>query len=222
MYQSVHNTSPAKESSVQLYYSPFACSLASHITAREAGLPLDLEAVALATKRTASGADFLAVSPKGQVPTLRLDDGAILTENAAVLQYLADSVPASGLLPAPGSRERYRVLEWLNYVGTEIHKGCFYAMFSPDAPPEAKAWARGLLDKKLAYVASQLAGKAFVAADRFTIADAYLTWALTLAQKVGADLGAHAALGAYLQKMHARPAVQAAIAAEAAASQPSR
>jgi glutathione S-transferase len=207
---------------MQLYYSPFACSLASHITAREAGLPLELEAVALSSKRTASGADFLAVSPKGQVPTLRLDDGAILTENAAVLQYLADAAPAVGLLPAPGSRERYRVLEWLNYVGTEIHKGCFFAMFSPDAPPEAKAWARTLLDKKLAYVASQLEGKAFVAADRFTIADAYLTWALTLAQKVNADVGAHPALAAYLQRMHARPAVQAAIAAETEASQPAR
>jgi glutathione S-transferase len=206
---------------LQLYFAPFACSLASHITAREAGLPLDLEAVTLATKRTASGADFLAVSPKGQVPTLRLDDGAILTENAAVLQYLADAAPAAGLLPAPGSRERYRVLEWLNYVGTEIHKGCFYAMFAPDAPPEAKAWARGLLDKKLAYVSSQLGGRSFVASDRFTIADAYLTWALTLAQKVGADFRARPELGAYLEKMHARPAVQAALAAETAAAQPS-
>jgi glutathione S-transferase len=207
---------------MQLYFSPFACSLASHVTAREAGIPLDLEAVTLSTKRTASGADFLAVSPKGQVPALRLDDGAVLTENPAVLQYLADTAPGTGLLPAPGSRERYRVLEWVNYVGTEIHKGCYFAMFSPDAPPEAKAWARGLLDKKLAYVASQLEGRAFVATDRFTIADAYLTWALTLAQKVGADLGAHPALGAYLARMHARPAVQAAIAAETAASQPAR
>ncbi len=205
---------------MRLYFAPFACSLASHITAREAGLALDLEAVALATKRTASGADFLAVSAKGQVPALRLDDGAVLTENAAVLQYLADAAPAAGLLPAPGARERYRVLEWLNYVGTEIHKGCFFAMFSPDAPPEAKAWVRGLLDKKLAYVASQLEGKAFVATDRFTIADAYLTWALTLAQKAGANIGAHPALAAYLQSMLARPAVQAAIAAETAASQP--
>jgi len=205
---------------MQLYFSPFACSLASHICAREAGVPLDLQAVTLSTKRTASGADFFAVSPKGQVPALRLDDGAVLTENPAVLQYIADAAPGSGLLPAPGSRERYRVLEWVNYVGTEIHKGCFFAMFSPDAPPEAKTWARGLLDKKLAYVASQLEGKAFVAADRFTIADAYLTWALTLAQKVGANVGSHAALAAYLQRMHARPAVRAALAAESAASQP--
>ncbi len=207
---------------MQLYFSPFACSLASHITAREAGLPIDLQAVTLSTKRTAAGADFLAVSPKGQVPTLRLDDGSVLTENAAVLQFLADAAPGSGLLPAPGTRERYRVLEWLHYVGTEIHKGCFFAMFSPDAPPEAKAWARGLLDRKLAYVASQLEGLEFVVGDRFTIADAYLTWALTLAQRIGANVGDHAAIVAYLQRMHARPAVQAAIAAETAAAQPGR
>ena len=202
---------------MQLYFSPFACSLASHITAREAGVPIELEAVSLSTKRTASGGDFLAVSPKGQVPALRLDDGAVLTENAAVLQCIADAAPRSGLLPAPGSQERYRVLEWVHYVGTEIHKGCFYPMFAPDAPPEAKAWARGLLGKKLAHVATQLEGKPFAASDRFTIADAYLTWALTLAQRVGADLVAWPALAGYLQRMHARPAVLAAIAAESGA-----
>lgn len=207
---------------MQLYFSPFACSLASHITALEAGLPCELHAVTLSTKRTASGADLFAISPKGQVPTLCLDDGTVLTENAAVLQYLADAAPGSGLLPAPGARERYRVLEWLHYVGTEIHKGCFFAMFSPDAPPEAKAWARGLLDRKLGYVASQLEGREFVAADRFTVADAYLTWALTLAQKVGASVGGHEAIVAYLQRMHARPAVQAAIAAETATAQTGR
>jgi glutathione S-transferase len=203
---------------VKLYFSPFACSLASHITAREAGLPLDHEAVTLSTKRTASGGDFLAVSPKGQVPTLRLDDGEILTENAAVLQYLADAAPKAGLLPAPGSRERYRVLEWLNYVGTEIHKACFATMFTPDSPPEAKAWARAALDKKLGYVASRLEGRAFAVGDRFTIADAYLAWSLMLAQRVGASLAPAAA--SYLQGIQARPAVQAAVAAETAAAAP--
>jgi glutathione S-transferase len=202
---------------VKLYFSPFACSLASHITARETGLPLDLSAVTLSTKRTASGEDFLAISPKGQVPTLRLDDDSILTENSAVLQYLADAAPSASLLPPPGARERYRVLEWLSYVGTEVHKGCYFTMFSPDAPAEAKAWARGLLDKKLAYVAGQLEGRDFVAAERFTVADAYLTWALLLAQRVGADLGRHPAIGAYLARMQARPGVQAAVGAEMAA-----
>ncbi len=205
---------------MELYFSPFACSLASHITAREAGIQLGFTAVTLSTKRTADGADFFAISPKGQVPALRLDDGEILTEGPAVLQFLADREPAAGLLPAPGARERYRVLEWINYVGTELHKGCFAVMFTPDAPPEAKAWARGLLDKKLAYVASQLQGRTFIATDRFTIADAYLTWALMVCQRVGANLAAHPALGAYIERIQARPAVKAAIAAETAAMQP--
>ena len=200
---------------MKLYFSPFACSLATHIAAREAGLPLDLAAVTLSTKRTAAGEDFLAVSPKGQVPTLRLDDGSILTENQAVLQFVADSAPAAGLLPAPGSRDRYRVLEWLNYVGTELHKGCYATMFTPDSPQEAKAWARGALDKKLAYVGKQLEGRVFVVGDRFSIADAYLAWALMLAQRVGATLAPAAA--AYLEGIQKRPAVQAAIAAETAA-----
>jgi glutathione S-transferase len=203
---------------MELYFSPFACSLASHITAREAGIPLELTAVTLSTKRTASGADFLAVSPKGQVPALRLDDGSILTENPAVLQYLADAAPASGLLPAVGTPDRYRVLEWMNYVATEIHKGCFHPMFSPDAPAEAKAWARAQLDKKLAHVASQLEGRSFAVSDQYTIADSYLTWALTLAQKVGANVDGQPSLASYLQGMHARPAVREAIAAESSAA----
>jgi glutathione S-transferase len=204
---------------MELYFSPFACSLASHITAREAGIQLAFTAVTLSTKRTANGGDFLAVSPKGQVPVLRLDDGEILTEGPAVLQFLADREPTAGLIPAPGARERYRVLEWVNYVGTEIHKGCFSVMFTPDAPPEAKAWARGLLDKKLAYVASQLQGRTFIATDRFTIADAYLTWALMVCQRVDANLAAHPVLGAYIERIQARPAVKAAMAAEMAAMQ---
>ena len=203
---------------MQLFYSPFACSLASHITAREAGLSIDLIAVTLATKRTADGGDFLAIAPKGQVPALRIEGGAVLTEGPSVLQYLADAAPASGLLPAVGSEERYRVAEWVNYVGTEVHKLCFYLMFAPDSPAEAKAWGRGLLDKKLAYINSQLAGRPFVVGERFTIADAYLTWALTLCQKIGVSLDGLSAIGTYLTAMHARPAVQAAIAAEAAAA----
>jgi len=122
-------------------------------------------------------------------------------------------------MPAPGTPERYRVLEWLNFVGTEIHKGCFYAMFAPDAPAEAKAWARGLLEKKLADVASRLDGREFVATDGFTIADAYLTWALTICGKIGVDMNAYPAAAAYVERMHARPAVQAAIGAEMAAAQ---
>lgn len=201
---------------MQLYFSPFACSLATHIAAREAGLDLALTAVTLSTKRTATGDDYLAFAPKGQVPVLRLDDGSLMSEGPAILQYVADRTPSSRLLPPVGSRERYEALEWLNYVGTEIHKQCFYPMFSPDAPPEAKAWARGSLEKKLAHLETRLAGRNFVAGEHFTIADAYLTWALTLCTKIGVDLASYPALAAYLGRMHARPGVQAAIAAESA------
>lgn len=203
---------------MELFFSPFACSLATHITAREAGIPVDLTAVTLSSKRTAGGDDYLAVNPKGQVPALRLDEGAVMTEGAAILQYLADRSPDAGLLPALGTSERYAVIEWLAFVSTEIHKTCFYPMFSPDAPAEAKAWARGLLDGKIAFVAKRLEGREFVATDSFTIADAALTWALTLCGKIGVDLAAHPSAAGYLARMQSRPAVQQALAAEAEAA----
>lgn len=200
---------------MQLYFSPFACSLASHITLREAGLDADLIPVTLSTKQTATGDDFLAVSPKGQVPALRLDDGSVLTEGPAVLQYLADQNPASGLMPASGPN-RYAVLQWLNYVSTEIHKGCFAIMFNPTAPAEAKGWARGNIDAKLAYVDGQLAARTYLVGSQLTVADAYLTWALNLCGLVGVPLPEH--LQRYLDGIKERPAVQAALAAEAAAA----
>ena len=200
---------------MQLYFSPFACSLASHITLREAGLDADLVQVTLSTKKTAAGDDFLAISPKGQVPTLRLDDGSILTEGPAVVQYLADLNPASGLMPASG-RDRYLVLQWLNYISTEIHKGCFALMFNPSAPEEAKGWARGNIPVKLAYVDGQIGSRSFLVGDRFTVADAYLTWALNLCGLVGVELPAN--VQRYLDGIKARPAVQAALAAEGAAA----
>jgi len=200
---------------MQLYFAPFACSLASHITLREAGLQVDLVQVTLSTKTTADGDDFLAISPKGQVPTLRLDDGSILTEGPAVVQYLADLNPAAGLMPASG-RDRYLVLQWLNYVSTEIHKGCFGLMFNPAAPAEAKGWARGNIPAKLDYVDGQLGARDFLVGDHFTVADAYLSWALNLCGLVGVDLPAN--LQRYLDGIKARPAVQAALAAEGAAS----
>ena len=200
---------------MQLYFAPFACSLASHITLREAGLDVDLVQVTLSTKKTAAGDDFLAISPKGQVPTLRLDDGSILTEGPAVVQYLADLKPAAGLMPAAG-RDRYLVLQWLNYVSTEIHKGCFALMFHPAAPAEAKSWARGNIPGKLDYVDAQIGSRSFLVGDRFTVADAYLSWALNLCGLVGVELPAN--LQRYLDGIKARPAVQAALAAEGAAA----
>lgn len=205
---------------MELFFSPFACSLASHITACEGEVPLILSQVILSEKRTADGRDYLSISPKGQVPALRLEDGSLLTESAAVLQFLADRAPASGLLPPPGSRERYEVLEWISFVGTEIHKLCFYPMFAPDAPAEAKSWARALLDRRLAHVAARLDGRTHVVGHTFTIADAHLTWALTLCDKIGVNLAALPALADYLRRMHARPAVAEAIAKEAAVMRP--
>lgn len=199
---------------MELYFAPFACSLASHIAAREAGIALDLRQVALATKRLSDGGDYLAVSPKGYVPTLRLDDGSIMTENPVILQYLADRKPESGLLPPVGSRERYEVLEWVGYVSTEIHKGIYALIFSPASPEEAKAYGRSLAERKFPILAERLQGRDFVAGNRFTIADAYLTWALTIAPYAGIDLAAWPALVAYRDRMQARPNVQAAIAYE--------
>lgn len=201
---------------MQLYFSPFACSLASHVTAREAGLALDLVPVSLATKRTARGDDFLAVTPKGQVPALRLDDGTVLTEGPAILQYLADRNPGAGLLPPPGSPARYAVLEWVAYVSTEIHKACFALMFHPESPAEAKAWARTVLDRKLSWVASALGDRPVLVGERFTIADAYLGWALALCRRI--DVTLPPTLARYLDGIAARDAFASAVAAEEAAA----
>ena len=200
---------------MELYYSPFACSLASHITLREAGLDAGLVPVTLSSKKTADGRDYFTVNPKGQVPALRLDDGAILTENTAVIQYLADLKPAAGLLPPVGSPDRYRVLEWMSFVSTEVHKACFAVMFNPESPPEAKAWARATLPKKLEHAASELGDREFLVGGRFTVADAYLTWALNLATLAKVELPP--ALQRYLDGTKSRPAVRTAMEVEAAA-----
>ncbi len=197
---------------MQLYFSPFACSLASHITLREAGLQADLVPVTLSTKTTAAGDDYFTINARGQVPALRLDDGSVLTENSAVLQYLADRNPAAGLLPASGP-DRYAVLQWMSYLGTEVHKSCFALMFNPQAPAEVKDWGRACLDERVAYLEKEIGSRSFLVGDGFTIADAYLTWALNLCQKIGMTLPP--SLAAYFERLTARPAVRQAIAKEA-------
>ncbi|MBX3024177.1 glutathione transferase GstA [bacterium] len=199
---------------MELYFAPFACSLVSHITAREAGIPLDLRQVSLATKRLADGADYLAVTPKGYVPALRLDDGTLLTESPVVVQYLADQRPESGLLPPAGSRQRYEVLEWVLYLSTEIHKGILNPIFSPLAPEAVKAHARALTPRKLPLLARQVEDRELLVGDHFTVADAYLTWALTLCRHAEISLDQWPSLRAYRKRMQARPAVRAAIAYE--------
>jgi glutathione S-transferase len=198
---------------MKLYYAPGACSLAPHIIAREAGIDLELEKVDLKTKKTASGQDFLAINPKGYVPALEFSRGQILTEGPAVQQYLADQKPTSGLAPAPGTIERYRLQEMLAFISSEIHK-TYGPLFNPRITPEAREEQLGTLRKRFEYIDKQLAGKSYLFGERFTVADAYLFVMGSWASHMGVDLSGLENVGAFQQRVAARPAVQAALKAE--------
>ncbi|BBV66125.1 glutathione transferase GstA [Kluyvera ascorbata] len=198
---------------MKLFYKPGACSLASHITLRESGKDFTLIGVDLMHKRTENGDDFLKVNPKGQVPTLLLDDNTLLTEGVAIMQYIADSVADRQLLAPVGTINRYRTLEWLNYIATELHKG-FTPLFRPDTPEDYKPTARALLDKKLAYIDESLANAQWISGSRFTIADAYLFTVLRWAFAVKLEMAGYKNIAAYMERVAARPAVAAAMAAE--------
>lgn len=198
---------------MKLYLKPGACSLASHIALEEAGLRYETESVDLQKKVTASGADFLAINPKGYVPALAVDGGELLTEGPAILQYIADQVPAKALAPANGSIERYRLQSWLNFVGTELHKN-FGAFFNPAATADWKAGALALLERRLGYLATQLEGREYLLGDTFTVADCYLFTVLNWAGFIQLDLGRWPAVQAYHRRVAGRPAVQAALKAE--------
>ena len=198
---------------MQLYFSPGACSLASHITLREAGLPFDLKRTDTKTKKLEDGGDYYAVNSKGAVPALRLDDGQVLTEGPAILQYIADQKPDSKLVPKAGTLERYRVLEWLNFITSEIHKG-FSPLFNPAADPSVKAYTTQNLEKKFEWLNKQLEGKQYLTGDNFTIADAYLFVVTNWSNFVGIDLGRWPALQQFQARVAARPKVQEALAAE--------
>jgi len=198
---------------MKLYYAPGACSLASHIALHEAGIPFEIDKLHPATKTTAGGEDFMQVNPKGYVPTLRLDDGNILTEGAAILQYIGDQKPESGLAPRAGTMERYRLQEWLTFIGTEVHKS-FSPMFNKAASDEVKDYARNLLARRFVHVEAQLADKPFLMGEHFTVADAYLFVVASWSNHVGFDLGPFPSVREYLARVGARPAVQAALKAE--------
>ncbi|AUX23217.1 glutathione S-transferase [Sorangium cellulosum] len=198
---------------MRLYFSPGACSLSPHIALREAGLEFHLERVHLGTKKTRSGADFTRINPKGYVPALELEDGQVLTEGPAIVQYIADLRPGSGLAPPAGSLDRYRLQEWLSFIGTELHKQ-FSPLFTPRAPDEQKTAARAYLGRRLAFAAQRLDGAPYLMGDRFTVADGYLFTVLTWTRFARIDLGAFPALVAYAERVGARPAVQAAMKAE--------
>lgn len=198
---------------MKLYYAPGACSLASHIALHETGLPFEIDKLNVPDKKTADGADFMQINPKGYVPAIRLDDGSILTEGVAVLQYIADQKPDSALAPKAGTLERYRLQEWLNFIATEIHKS-FSPLFSKSASDGVKNHMRNLLAKRLGYVETQLANKPYLMGEGFTVADAYMFVVLNWSGHVGFDLGQFPAINKYMARIAARPSVQAAMKAE--------
>lgn len=198
---------------LKLYFSPGACSLSPHIVLHESGLPFDLEKVDLGARRTAGGADYHTINPKGSVPALLLESGEVLTEGPAVVQYIADQAPGKQLAPAAGSLERYRLIEWLNFISTELHKG-YEPLFRRDIPEETRQAARDALIRQLGHVDGRLASSSFLVSERFTVADAYLFVILRWCRHGHFDFGRWPAITAYLPSLARRPAVQAALAAE--------
>jgi glutathione S-transferase len=198
---------------MKLYYSPGACSLSPHIVLHEGGFDFRLERVDLQSAVTETGADYKAINPNGYVPALQLDDGQVLTEGPAIVQYLADQVPEKRLAPPAGTMERYRLMEWLNFISTELHKG-FGALFNPKLPDETKAVIKSQLVSRIEHANRLLTGKPYAMGDTFTVADAYLFTVLGWSKYVDLDLAPWPTLTAYLGRVAARPAVQAALAAE--------
>ena len=198
---------------MKLYYAPGACSLSPHIVAREAGIAIELEKVDLGKHKTEKGEDFMAVNPKGYVPALRLDDGSILTEGPAIVQYLADQKPATKLAPAAGTMDRYRLQEWLGYIGTELHKN-FGPLFNPTTPDAVKDATKVNIGKRLGYLNEHLAKRAYLLGDTFTAADAYAFTIINWTNFVGMDLKAYPNVAAYSARIAGRPKVQEAMRAE--------
>jgi glutathione S-transferase len=198
---------------MKLYFSPGACSLSPHIALHEAGLEFKLERVDLRGKQTESGADFLAINPKGYVPALELKDGTVLTEGPAIVQFIADLAPDRQLAPAHGTLERYHLMSWLSFISTELHKN-FSPLFRPNSTEDMKEAARANLNNRLAWVAQQLADRDYLMGAQFTVADGYLFTVLGWAAFVQFDLSAWPVLAAYQQRVGARPAVQQAMREE--------
>jgi glutathione S-transferase len=192
---------------MKLYYSPGACSMAPHIVANELGLNLDMEKVDIPAKKTETGADFWAINVKGYVPTLKLDDGTVLTEVGVVIQYMADQKPDSGLTAKAGSMERYRQMEALNFVAAEVHKQ-LGALFNPKMTPEMKEVQLGTIGRRLDALEKILAGKEYMANNKFSVADAYLFTVLNWTGGLKVDLAKWPNIKAFQARIGARPAVQ--------------
>lgn len=198
---------------MKLYYTPGACSLASHIILCESGLPYTLEQVDLRNKTIADGRDFLSINPLGYVPVLELNNGELLTEGSAILFYLADLVPAAGLVPPAGEVARYRLLAWLNFIGSELHKN-FSPLFGKQTPEEYKAQVSERLAARFAHVDGVLAYSPYLADGTFSIADAYLFVVSNWASIVGFDISPYQHLLAFRERVLARPSVQRAMQEE--------
>ena len=198
---------------MKLFYTPGACSLSPHIALLEAGLPFTLSKVDLKNKKLESGEDFNGINGKGYVPVLQLDDGQVLTEGSAIVQYIADLKPAAGLAPAAGTVERYRLQEWLNFITSELHKP-MGSMFNPAQTPEWKESVKATLSKRLDWLSKQLEGKQYLLGDKFSIADGYLFTILNWAGMVKFDLAPWPVIQQYAARVGQRPKVVEALKAE--------
>ena len=198
---------------MKLYYSPGACSLSVHIALKESGLAFEAVAAPTKTHKLADGTDYYTINPLGYVPLLVLDDGSQLREGPAIVQYIADQVPSKHLAPANGTFARYKLLEWLTFIGTELHKG-FSPLFTPGMPEEAKNMAKTRLASRLQWVDGELAKTPYLMGDNFTVADGYLFTVSNWAQYVGIDLSIYTNLLAFRSLIGSRPSVMEAMKAE--------
>ncbi|HVS27143.1 MAG TPA: glutathione transferase GstA [Burkholderiales bacterium] len=198
---------------MKLYYYPGACSMAPHIVLREAGYNFDLDKVDFAAMKTAGGEDYRKTNPKGYVPALKLDDGQVLTEVGVIIQYLADRKLESGLAPKAGTMDRYRLMEWVNFIATEVHKS-LGAFFNPKMTPEWKEAQLALVGRRFDYLTAALDGKQYVMGDKFSVADAYLFTVLNWTNLHKIDMGKWPKLKDYMARVAARPTVQKTMKAE--------
>ncbi|MBL8328016.1 MAG: glutathione transferase GstA [Rubrivivax sp.] len=198
---------------MKLYYSPGACSLSPHIVLHEAGIPFQAVMASTKTHKLADGTDYYTINPKGYVPLLELDSGERLSEGPVIVQYIADQAPASGLAPANGTLARYRLQEWLNFITSELHKS-FSPLFNAAMPEEGKAIYREKLMGRFKWIEEQLEGRDYLMGASFSVADAYLFTVAGWGKYVGVDITGLPRLSAYMARVAARPAVQAALKAE--------
>jgi glutathione S-transferase len=198
---------------MKLYFSPGACSLSPHIVLHEAGIAHEAIAAPTKTHKLPDGTDYYGINPLGYVPLLELDDGTRLREAAVIVQYIADLAPMKNLIPAHGTLARYRVLEWLNFIATELHKG-MGPLFNPSTPEDFKNSIKLKVKSRFTWIDSQLEGRDFLTGETFSVADAYLFVMLGWAQRLGVDVNHLAQINAFFSRVSARPAVKAALAME--------